>query len=157
WRYCEGSVWKSIRRLPLLNLRSASAMVLTLTSFCRTSGEIALMVIAKEMVGEIGDRAQRRLRCLAVRRVPRVRQQRNLDRGVAFLLGHLDLPQRAVLVVFALDDQHRHPDVGECVADIPGAELGIEPRTAPAVEGVVRIRVYAGELRTQRTTLECSL
>src|SRR5207244_4856054 len=118
WRYLEGSVRKSIRRLPSFNVRSASAMVSShqvcaTPSFSRVGSKITFAVITKEVVGEIGDHAQRRLRRFPVRRVACVGQQRDLDRAVAFFLRHLDLPHRAVLVVFALYDQHRHADVGE--------------------------------------------
>src|SRR5215831_18286967 len=122
WRYFDGSVWKSIRLLPLLSLRSASAMDVLIPSF---SGNVAFAVIAKEAVGETGDGGERRLRRLAVRRMPRVRQQRDLDRAVALLLRGLDLTHGAVLVVLALHDQHRHPDMGQRVGDVPLAELGI--------------------------------
>src|SRR5262245_66491200 len=44
--------------------------------------------------------------------------------------------------------------MGERIAEIPLAELGIEPGAAPAVERVVRIGVPSRELRAQRSRLE---
>jgi hypothetical protein len=58
------------------------------------------------------------------------------------------LPQRAVLVVLALDDQHGHADIGE-FHDVPFAELLVEPGAAPAVERIVGIPVPACELGAQ--------
>ena len=117
-------------------------------------GEIAFVVVAQQPVGEFGDHAQGRLGRLAVRRVPRVRQQRDLDRAIALLLRHLDLPHGAVLVVLALHDQDRHADMGERVGQVPFAELGIEPGAAPVVEGVVGIVVQPRELGAQIALLE---
>src|SRR5215831_14804913 len=143
-----------MRLLPLFNLRSASAMDVLTTSFseprsavstsaaCGDSGrldsgvggDLALVMLAQQPVHEAGDGTQGRLERLAVRRVPRIRQQRDIDRAIALLLRHLDLPHGAILVVLALHDQDRHADMGERIAEIPLAELGIEPGAAPAVE-----------------------
>ena len=92
------------------------------------------------------DHRQASPRRLAVRRVAHARQQRDLDRAVAFLLRDLDLPRRAVLIVLALHDQDRHADVGERVGDVPLAEIGIEPGVVPAAKGVVDVGVPAREL-----------
>src|SRR5690349_14923534 len=63
--------------------------------------------------GEIDDGLQRRLRAFAERRVLHAGQQHHVDRAVALLLRDLDLLHRAVLVVFALNDQDRHTDISE--------------------------------------------
>ncbi len=75
-------------------------------------GNIAFVMLAQEPVDEVGDRPQRRLGRLAVGRVPRIRQQRDIDRAIALLLRHLDLQHGAVLVILALYDQDWHPDMG---------------------------------------------
>src|SRR5262245_15863295 len=117
-------------------------------------GDLALVMLAQEPVDEVGDRSQGRLGRLAVRRVPRIRQQRDVDRAIALLLRYLDLPRGAILVVLALHDQDRHADMGERIAEIPLAELGVEPGAAPAVERVVRVGVPARKLCAQRARLE---
>src|SRR5262245_53152056 len=85
WRYCDGSVWKSIRILPPASFRSVSAM--------RSTHRMhrSLLMIAKEPVGEFGCSLEEHVGRFAVRRVTHARQQRDLDRTVAFALGGLDL------------------------------------------------------------------
>ena len=104
------------------------------------------MMLAQQPIDELRGRTQRRFGCLAVRGMPRFRQQGDLDRAVALLLRHLDLPQRAVLVVFPLHDQDRNANVSELVAQLPFAEFGIEPGPAPGVERIIGIGVPAREL-----------
>ena len=84
-----------------------------------------------------------------MRRMAHARQQRDLDRAVAFALRRLDLPDGAVLIVRALHDQDRHADIGQLGGDVPFAEIGIEPGVVPAAEGVVDVGVPARELRAQ--------
>jgi hypothetical protein len=104
------------------------------------------MMLAQQPIDELGGRTQSRLGRLAVGSMPRVRQQGDLDRAVALLLRHLDLPQRAILIVFTLHDQDRNPDVGEFIVKLPFAEFGIEPGPAPGVERVIGIGMPAREL-----------
>ena len=52
---------------------------------------------------------------LAMRRVADARQQRHIDRAVAFLAGDLDLADATVLIGGALDDRDGHADIGEIV------------------------------------------
>src|SRR5262249_14066187 len=47
--------------------------------------------------------------------------------------------QRAVRVVLALDDESGDAHGGQAVFDRPFAERGVEPRSAPAQEGVVHV------------------
>src|SRR5205823_6863197 len=47
--------------------------------------------------------------------------------------------------------------MSERVADVPVAELRIKPRAAPAIEGILGVRMDARELGAQRTSLEGSL
>src|ERR1700730_19293833 len=90
---------------------------------------------------EIRDRIERCLRRVTMRRMSGARHDRHLDRAVAFLLRDLDLADGPVLVVGALQDRNRHPDVGEIFRNIPLAKVWIEPGVAPAIEGVVDIAV----------------
>src|SRR6516162_8829275 len=122
WRYFDGSVWKSMRLLPLLNLRSASAMDSSQRhsasrarmfrspaargdsgrpNFAR-SGNIAFVVLAQEPVDEVEDRSQRRFARVAVRRVPGIRQQPHIWRAIALLLRRPELPHGSLLGILAL-------------------------------------------------------
>src|SRR5205807_6118930 len=89
--------------------------------------QLAVTMIAEQMLGEIRYDAQHCARCLAMRSVSHARHERHIDRAIAFLLRHLDLPDSAVLIVLALRNQHRHPDIGEHVRDVPASEIRIEP------------------------------
>src|SRR5579872_2826622 len=115
----------------------------------------ALVMVAEEPIDELRSRANGSLRRLAARIVSDAGQDRSLDRRIAFLLGDLDLAQRAVLVVLALHDQHRHADVAERISDIPVAELWIEPRLAPGAERTIDIGVPTLEFFAQRAGGEC--
>ena len=64
-------------------------------------------------IDEIRENPERRLRRLPMRRMRRVRKHRHVDRAIAFLLGDLDLPERPVVIVSALQDRHRNADIGE--------------------------------------------
>ena len=68
------------------------------------------------------------LRRFTLRRVTRARQYGDFHRAIAFLLRHLDLLHRAVLIVLALHDEHRHADIGEEFGDIPFAEFADRAR-----------------------------
>src|SRR5215475_5261314 len=74
---------------------------------------------------------------------------RHIDRTVALLLRNLDLSDRPILVIGALDHRDRYADIGKIVRDIPGTEFRIEPGAIPAVEGIVDILVPARQLSTQ--------
>src|SRR5262245_27935926 len=69
----------------------------------------------------------------------RVRHQRDLDRTVAFVLRDFDLLHSAVLVLRTLHDQYGYADIGEALADIPFAEVRIEPGTVPSSERIVDV------------------
>src|SRR5689334_17053868 len=94
---------------------------------------------------ELRDRGQCRIRSFAVRRMPDARQDGHIHGAVAFVLRELDLAQGAVLIGRALDYRNGHADIGEIVGNIPAAEFCVEPRTVPAMEGVVDILVPARE------------
>ena len=101
----------------------------------------------KHRIGKILDRIQRRPRRFPVRRMSRPRDHGDIDRAVAFLLRDLDLAQRPVLVIHALQDGDRHADIGEVVGNIPVAEFRVEPGAVPAIEGVVDVPVPARRSR----------
>jgi hypothetical protein len=62
----------------------------------------AFPVIAQKPIAEISNRAQRRLGCLAVRRMARIGEKHCVNRAVTLVLRKLDLPHSAVLIVLAL-------------------------------------------------------
>src|SRR3981189_3109760 len=81
-----------------------------------------------------------------MRRMSGTGNHRHFDRTIAFFLRNLDLTNGAVLIVGALQDRERYPDVGEIVRNIPVTKLEVEPRVIPTVEGVVDIAVPALQL-----------
>src|ERR1700730_675119 len=89
-----------------------------------------------------------------MRGVARRSEYGRLDRAEALRLRHLDLPERAVLIVRPLHDQDRHADVAERLGDVPFPEIRIEPRADPGAERAVDIGVPALELVTQNTGVE---
>src|SRR5579863_2405963 len=109
----------------------------------------ALVMVAEQPVDKLRTDTEGSLRRLAARIVASVWQDRSLNRRVAFLVGDLDLAQRAVLVVLALHDQHRHPDIAEGISDVPVAKFRIEPWLAPGAERAIDIGVPALELVPQ--------
>src|SRR5262245_23761947 len=109
WRYFDGSVWKSIRLLPLLSLRSASAMDVLTRSF---SGYVAFAVVAQQAIGETGDGGERRLWRLAIRRVARVRQQRDLHRALAPPVPRSHLAAGGGMGLLGPEESDGAPDVG---------------------------------------------
>src|SRR6185437_16606237 len=85
----------------------------------------------------------------SMRRMSSTGKDRHFYRAIAFLLRDLDLADRPILVVGALDDGDGDADIGEVVRDVPGAEFWIEPGAAPTIKGVVDILVPARELLAQ--------
>src|SRR3954466_8614637 len=84
--------------------------------------------------GEFRERIQRRLRRLAVRRMPGTGDDRDVDRTIAFFAGNFDLANRPIVIVGALHDGYRHADRGEVLRNVPVAEFWVEPRAVPSVE-----------------------
>src|SRR5436190_5623174 len=64
-------------------------------------------------------------------------------------LDPVDLLHRAVLVVDALDSQHRTPDVRQERLDVPGSEVRVQPDVVPAPECAVDVGVTACKPRAQ--------
>ena len=65
------------------------------------------------------------------------------DRAADAALDRVDLRQRPVLVVLALDQQRRRRHAGQHVLDVPGAELGREPDVVPQPERALGVAVVA--------------
>src|SRR5665213_4582350 len=87
------------------------------------------------------DRMERLLRRFAMRLMTSPWQHRHIDRTIALLAGDLDLANCPILVVGALNDGDRDPDISKIFRNIPCAKLGVEPGAVPAVKGVVDIAV----------------
>src|SRR3954471_16634637 len=98
---------------------------------------------------KIRDHTQRLLRRLAMWLVAGAREDRHVDRAITLLPRDLDLPHGAVLIISALDDRHRHADIGEVLGNIPIPEIRIEPGAVPTMKGVVDILVPAREFGLQ--------
>src|SRR5216684_4582937 len=81
-----------------------------------------------------------------MRRMSGTGNHRHFDRTIAFFLRDLDLTDGPVLIVGALQDRERYPDVGEILRNIPATKPVVEPRVIPTVEGVVDIAVPALQL-----------
>src|SRR3569833_1062145 len=69
-----------------------------------SASESRLRLIKKQPLAERPNIRERRLGRLAVRNVLDARHQQRLDRAVALLLGNLDLPHRAEVIVLALNN-----------------------------------------------------
>ena len=100
-------------------------------------------MLTEQQPREIADGVERRLRGLAMRDMFHIRHQQNIDRAVALLLSDLDLASGAVVIVFALNDQNRHADVGQLLAEVPGLEIVLHPNVGPAAHRRVGIGVPA--------------
>src|SRR6266404_2941457 len=88
-------------------------------------------------------------RRFTMRRMSGTRDHRHIDRTIAFFLGNLDLADGPILVLGALQDCNRYPDVGEIFRNIPAAKLWVEPCRVPPVERVVDVAVPALQLRSE--------
>jgi hypothetical protein len=98
--------------------------------------------------GEAGNGFDRRLHGLAVRGVSHARQNEPPTRAGA--IHTVDLRERAVLILGALDGEDRSANSRGAIADIEFVlEARIEPRVVPAAKGVVDVRMPARELFAQ--------
>ena len=94
---------------------------------------------AQQAIDEGRDRLKGRSGHVAVRGMPRPRQDHHLHRAITFCPCGLDLRERAVLIVRALHNQDRHPDIAKRLGDIPVAEIRMEPWFEPRAEGAIDI------------------
>ncbi len=92
---------------------------------------VSLAVVAQQPVDESGNRRDCRLRCFTVGHMADAGENGGLYRAITFALRRLDLRDGAVLVLFALHNENRHPDIAERFVNIPCLEGGIEPRSVP--------------------------
>src|SRR5205809_2280624 len=93
-------------------------------------------------------RGKHRLRLIAMRRVPafgKLEAVQLWDRA----RGTVDLLDGSVLVLEALDRQHRAADLPEHGLDVPDGEIGIEPDIVPAPERAFDVVVITRELFAQ--------
>src|SRR5262245_46460778 len=89
-----------------------------------------------------------------VRRMAAIREAQQLDRPTGLPGDRIELGHGAVLVVEALDRQHRAAYAGEDLLYVPGAEIRVQPDVVPAPERLRRVRVVAAELLRQVGALE---
>src|SRR6185369_7484144 len=115
------------------------------------------VIRARKPEHEFRNRLERRFGRFTLWRMARVRQQRDLDRAIAFFLRDLDLFHGTVLIIGTLHDQHRHADIGKELRDIPFTEVGIEPGAVPALERVADIRMPPRKTRVQVASVVCFL
>src|SRR5258707_13579637 len=88
-----------------------------------------------------------------MRRMSGTGNHRHFDRTIAFFLRDLDLTDGPVLIVGALQDRERYPDVGEILRNIPATKPVVQPRVIPTVEGVADIAVPALQLLPEAAVL----
>src|SRR6266446_5957604 len=95
------------------------------------------------------NRIERRLRRLTMRRMSGARDDRHVDRTIAFFSRDIDLADCPILVIGALQDCNGNAYVGEIFRNIPVAKLWVEPCRVPPVERVVDVVVPALQLRPE--------
>src|SRR5438552_13946962 len=96
-----------------------------------------------------GDRGQRGLRLVAMRRVAAVVKNDALDRAGDPALDGIELRERPILVVASLNEQDRTAYAIQAGFDIPLPELGRKPDIVPAKKSRIDLVVIAGELLPQ--------
>ncbi len=104
---------------------------------------------------EIGDGVDHRLRLVALRAVAAVGELEQPARWADPGGNAVELLHRAVLVVVALDREHRAANLRQLGLDVPVAELRIEPAVVPAEKGAVGIVVHAGQRLPELAVLPC--
>src|SRR3954469_23803463 len=142
--------------------RSACAATSTRTSWsswtsCRARSPArcsASSCASAKPLDEPRDRRGHLVRMLEVRRMPAAHHE-SLDRTAHAAFDRVDLGERAVLVVAALDEERRRVDPRQQRLEVPVAELRVEPDVAPAGEGRVRVAVMACHALAQPLVLEC--
>jgi hypothetical protein len=104
-----------------------------------------LSVCSKDLPDEFRDRFQGFFRLILVRRVAAIGQLQQLAGPAHLPLDRVHLRHRAVLVLLALDRQHRALDRRQVFLDVPLAERRIQPGIRPELEGLGGILVVFGE------------
>src|SRR5262249_49776457 len=90
-------------------------------------------------------RLERKRRLIAVRRVLALGKHPPLERARDAALDRVELGQRAVLVVCALERRHGRARARQIFLDGPGRKGGSEPDVVPAPERMVGVVVVARE------------
>src|SRR4030095_1637245 len=93
-----------------------------------------------------GNGVEHGFRLVLVGRMPAVLELEQLD-VAHFCTDAPHLLHRSVLVVLALDREHRARYAREVLLDVPRAEIGMEPDPVPAPEYPVDVGVMARKLR----------
>ena len=93
------------------------------------------------MIDEGGDGLERQFRLLVMRGMPGVRNDDGLDRTIALVFCRPDLLDRAVRIVFALDDEDGNADVAQFLPDVERLELGMQPKIEPTLHRIVGVGV----------------
>src|SRR5579884_4137791 len=106
---------------------------------------VPFLVVPEQPIEKVADEHERLLGSFTVGHVANARQNGSLNRAKTFPPRHLELLERAVLILIALHDQDRHTDIGELFGDVPLAEFRIEPRFTPRAEGAIDVHMPAAE------------
>src|SRR5262245_23403815 len=83
---------------------------------------------------KLHDRVDDQIRKIDVWRVAAVAEDEGLDRSTDVLLDQVDLLERAIPIVLALNHQRRRRDLRQQIDDAPGAEGGAPPDLHPTAE-----------------------
>src|SRR5580658_1026188 len=99
---------------------------------------------ANQPRAKIGDRGERLVRLLGMRRMLASLQDFDIDRRIDEVLDLLVLSERPVRVVITLNGEDRNAPIVDRLGDVPGLEAGIEPGAVPAAERVVDVAMVFG-------------
>src|SRR3974390_842827 len=116
-------------------------------------GSPRCVVDLRHKLGHLGERCSS---LVAVRRVPALRQHDEYCPR-HFRYDGIHLRARAVLVLLALDAQHRTANGVEVCLDVPPRKLRIEPDVIPCPKRFVHMRMVARELGAEISGLERNL
>jgi hypothetical protein len=127
---------------------------------------LALMIvlgaaIVSRAVVQPGDEARHGLEhgrgLVAMRCMAAAVEAEQLDRAADLLRDGVDLRHGAVLVVEALDREHRAGDARQVLLDVPRAEFRVQPDVVPAAERRLGVGVMARQALAQVGGLERGL
>ncbi len=99
----------------------------------------ALTACSKDFLYEIGNGMQNLLRLIPVRRMAALRQLQQFAGAADLPRDGIELRHGAVLVLLALDRQHRALDPRQILLDVPLADRRLQPGIGPEVECLARI------------------
>src|ERR1700704_4440169 len=119
--------------------------------------QIARLGPALEPRDEARHRLENHAGLVAVRRVPAVGEAQELDRAAGLPRDRLELRHRPVLVVEALDREHRAMYPRQDLLDVPAPEVRVQPDVVPPPERLRSVGVIAAELLREVRVLEGGL